>query len=49
MTLSRKALVGLQEIAAAYAQESTQLTINIDSKEIQSLKAASDKVFRKYQ
>ena len=49
VTLSRKALVGLQEIAAAYAQESTQLTMNIDSKEIQSLKAASDKFFRKYQ
>lgn len=49
VTLSWKALVGLQEIAAAYAQESTQLTMNIDSKEIQSLKAAADKVFRKYQ
>ncbi|WP_208422476.1 hypothetical protein [Latilactobacillus fragifolii] len=47
--LSRKALAGLQEIAAVCAQEFTQLTMNIDSKKIQSLKAAADKVFRKYQ
>ncbi|KRM23371.1 hypothetical protein [Latilactobacillus graminis] len=47
--LSRKALTGLQAIAASYRQASVDLVPALDSRDVERVKAAADKIFRKYE